>query len=238
MAESMLKRVADKLRGKFVVLDGPDGSGKTTQLSRLSTDLRHAGLDVVCAKDPGGTEIGSKIRHILLRHDLSRMAPRCETLLFMASRAQLVEEVIRPALKAGETVLCDRFISATFAYQGALGVSTDDIHKLGDLAVGKTWPALTVVLDTPVEEGFRRVGRTTEKKPPKSVFELSGQHTMFEDDHLDAMEVRTLEFHRRVREIFQQLPELYPKPVVVIDASGTVDQVYQRVLEALERADY
>ena len=95
-----------------------------------------------------------------------------------------------------------------------------------------------MVLDAPVEMGLLRVGRTTEKKPPKSVFELSGQHTMFEDDRLDAMDARTVAFHRRVREVFQQLPELYPKPVVVIDASGTVDEVYQRLLEALERADY
>jgi thymidylate kinase len=85
---------------------------------------------------------------------------------------------------------------------------------------------------------LRRVGRPTAKTPPKSVFELSGQHTMFEDDQLDAMDARTLEFHRRVREFFRQLPELYPKPVVVIDASGTADEVYQRLLEALERADY
>ena len=238
MAESMLRRVAEKLRGKFIVLDGPEGSGKATQLEKLAAALRQAGLDVLCAKDPGGTEVGSQIRHILLRYDLSRMAPRCETLLFMASRAQLVAEVIGPALKAGKTVLCDRFISATFAYQGAIGVGAEDIRKLGDLAVGENWPDVTVVLDLPIEVGLRRVGRSTEKKPPKSVFELSGQHTMFEDDLPDAMEARTLKFHRRVREVFQQLPELYPKPVVVIDASGTADEVYQRLLEALERADY
>ena len=229
MAESMLKRVADKLRGNFVVLDGPDGSGKTTQLSRLGADLREVGLDLTCAKDPGGTQIGERIRSLLLGAQLERMAPRCEALLFMASRAQLVAEVVEPAIAAGRTVLCDRFISATFAYQGAVGVELDEIRELGQAAVCRTWPDITVILDLPADIGLPRAKRSASAGAPST----SGDQVV-----ADAMERRPLAFHRRVREIFQQLPEIYPKPVVVIDASGTVDEVYQRLLEALERADY
>ncbi len=101
--------IAPQLRGRFIVLDGPDGAGKTTQQKRLAESLEAAGLDVVTCRDPGGTEIGDRIRAVLLDHDLTHMDPTCETLLFMASRAQLLDEVIRPALAADKTVLCDRF---------------------------------------------------------------------------------------------------------------------------------
>ncbi len=111
----------ESLGGKFIVFDGPDGCGKTTQRDLLARHLEDQGLNVVTCKDPGGTEIGDRIRHILLDFDLSEMDVCCETLLFMASRAQLVGEVIDPALKQNKVVLCDRFVSATCAYQGAAG---------------------------------------------------------------------------------------------------------------------
>ena len=158
LAEQALT-LKEKLTGKFLVFDGPDGSGKGTQIRLLAGALTRHGLEVVLAKDPGGTEIGDRIREVLLRHDLSKMDVRCETLLFMASRAQLVSEVIEPAVKAGKVVLCDRFISATCAYQGAAGYEIDRIIQLGYFAVGQTWPQLTLVVDVPVEEGFRRTGR-------------------------------------------------------------------------------
>lgn len=113
--------------GKFIVIDGPDGSGKGVQLDRLAAAVAAAGGTVCRARDPGGTVIGDRIRHVLLDFDLSGMDKRCETLLFMASRAQLVTEVIRPALAAGQTVLCDRYISATCAYQGAAGMEPAEI---------------------------------------------------------------------------------------------------------------
>src|SRR6185436_4631396 len=148
-----------KLSGKFIVFDGPDGSGKGTQLQLLAEKLTAAGLQVVRAKDPGGTPIGDRIRSVLLDFDLSTMDVRCETFLFMASRAQLISEVIEPALKASKVVLCDRFISSTCAYQGAAGYDPQRIIELGRLAVGNTWPQLTIILDVPPEEGFRRTGR-------------------------------------------------------------------------------
>ncbi|MCK6457388.1 MAG: dTMP kinase [Phycisphaerae bacterium] len=226
----------EKLRGKFIAFDGPDGSGKGTQIKLLGDALAAAGIAVVFAKDPGGTTIGDQIRHVLLDYDLSKMDVRCETFLFMASRAQLVGEVIEPALKRGATVLCDRFISSTCAYQGAAGYDPKRVVELGAYAVGSTWPALSIVLDVPPEVGFDRTGR----KPPSQRREkdVSGQRMMFHDVHTDAMESRPLDFHERVRENFRALEKVYPRPVVHVDAVGDRDAVHQRVLQAIADAAF
>ena len=148
------------LGGKFIVIDGPDGAGKGTQIERLKALITEQGGEWVYAKDPGGTLIGDRIRHVLLGYDLSEMDPHCEALLFMASRAQLVAEVVRPAVAAGKTVVGDRFISATCAYQVAAGFPREEVIALGRLAVGETWPDLTIVLDVPPEVGFERTKRS------------------------------------------------------------------------------
>ena len=228
----------EKLTGKFIVFDGPDGSGKGTQIRLLADTLTRQGLEVVLAKDPGGTEIGDRIRAVLLRHDLSKMDVRCETLLFMASRAQLAHDVIEPAVKAGKVVLCDRFISATCAYQGAAGYEIDRIIKLGRLAVGGTWPQLTLVVDLPVEEGFRRTGR----KPhhvgrQRQKNNDARQGLLLDDIEHDAMEARPLAFHRKVRQLFLDLPADYPGKVEVIDGSGSSEEVHERIMEILARVD-
>lgn len=224
---------AMNLSGKFIAVDGPDGSGKGTQLDRLAAWVTAEGGRGRRARDPGGTAVGDRIRHVLLGYDLSAMDPRCEALLFMASRAQLVAEVIRPALQAGETVLCDRFISATCAYQGAAGVPADEIIALGRLAVGETWPHLTIILDVPPEVGFARTGRKPHHVGQRGPV---GQTNMFEGAIADAMERRPLEFHRRVRQLFRELPGLYPRPVVVVDAGRDVEAVWADVQEAVRRA--
>jgi len=228
----------EKLAGKFIVFDGPDGSGKGTQIRLLADALTRRGLEVVLARDPGGTEIGDRIRQVLLRHDLSKMDVRCETLLFMASRAQLAHEVIEPAVKAGKVVLCDRFISATCAYQGAAGYDIDRIIELGRLAVGSTWPQLTLVVDVPVEEGFRRTGR----KPHHAGRQRqknndAHQGLLLDDIEHDAMEARPLAFHRKVRQLFLHLPADYPGKVEVIDGSDSPEQVHERIMETLARVD-
>jgi len=226
----------EKLAGKFIVFDGPDGSGKGTQLRLLAEELRRQGTEIVLGKDPGGSEIGDRIRAILLRHDLSLMDVRCETMLFMASRAQLVGEVIEPALKAGQVVLCDRFISATCAYQGAAGYDIQRIIKLGSFAVGDTWPHLTVVVDIPVEEGFRRTGRNMSGAPRRRTD--ASQGLLLADIEPDAMEARPIAFHRKVRKLFLELPPEYPGKVVVIDGSGSQNDVHRQVMETIERVDF
>ncbi len=197
------------------MLDGPDGAGKTTQQERLGESLETAGLNVYACRDPGGTEIGDRIRAVLLDHDLTDMDPTCETFLFMASRAQLLGEAIRPALAEGKMVLCDRFVSATCAYQGAAGFDPERVIDVARLAIGDNWPDLTIIIDVDVDAGFSRIERRN------GVGEA------------DAMERRSLEFHRSVRELFLKLPDFYPAPVAIVDGSGDVETVHRRILECL-----
>ncbi len=223
------------LAGKFIVFDGPDGCGKSTQLALAREALREAGHRVVETRDPGGTDIGDRIRKVLLGYDLSVMDVRCETLLFMASRAQLVSEIVEPAIAEGAVVLCSRFISATYAYQGAAGFDVSDVMQLASWAVGNTWPDATLILDVPVETGFERTGR----KPHHAGARHSGggdQGELFLDATVDAMEARPIDFHRSVRDIFMQLPGMYPKPVHIVDGVGEVDTVHARVMEVLSSA--
>ena len=143
--------LADRLRGRFVVFDGPDGSGKSTQLSRFIAAAEAAGLTVCEVREPGGTHIGEEIRKVLLdaKHEQSHpMDLRCEMMLFMASRAQLITQRVEPAIQRGELVIADRFISSTLAYQGAAGgLPIPDILAVGRVALGQYWPNLVVVFD-------------------------------------------------------------------------------------------
>ncbi len=206
-----MNTLTDKLAGRFLVVDGPDGTGKSTQIQRLCAWLRDAGAAVTAVRDPGGTAIGDRIRAILLDPLHAEMAVRCETMLYMASRAQLVEQIVRPALARGECVLCDRYISATVAYQGAGGMDPDLVRSVGEAAVGGLWPDLTLLLDLPPEVGLSRIRGT-----------------------LDRVEAKDLAYHRRVRDIFLRQAQEAPERFRVLDASGTPEDVQSRIRQALE----
>ena len=201
---------AEKLAGKFIVVDGPDGGGKSTQIARLADWLDRQGVSVVRAHDPGGTLIGDRVREILLDPSAKEMASQCETMLYMASRAQLVAEVIRPALADGRCVLCDRFISATIAYQGAGGVEPAKILLVGEVAVGHTCPDLTIILDIDPRAGLARV-----KGDP------------------DRMEAKDLAFHRRVREGFLRQAADSPDRFAIVDGAGGISEVAKRLQEKI-----
>ncbi len=229
-----LSTVVEWLRGRFIVFDGPDGAGKSTQRQRIADALTSVGVDVVSCRDPGGTEIGDRIRSVLLDYDLSTMDVNCETLLFMASRAQLVTEVIRPAVAARKTVLCDRFVTSTCAYQGAAGYDPKRVIELARFAIGDCWPDHTFVFDVDPEAGFERIGRKP-KHAGKNRRRSTGEPTLFSGSQPDAMEARSLDFHRKVREVFLGVHEYYPKPVTTIDARGDVESVHQAVVKELVR---
>ncbi|GAC1475797.1 MAG: hypothetical protein NVSMB9_28940 [Isosphaeraceae bacterium] len=209
-------------RGHFFVLDGPDGGGKTTQSALLTVGLIARGLRVVNTRDPGGTALGDRLRSILLDRGDSPLGIRAETLLYMASRAQLLEEIIRPALARGDTVLGDRYLLANIVYQGfAGGLGMIEVGKAGLLATGGLLPDLTLLLDVPPERVRERVAR------PR-----------------DRIEDRPDAYHARVREGFRLAAEdarrgdcpYYPAPLVLIDASDPVDVVAGRIRSEVERA--
>ena len=208
--------LASKLRRRFIVIDGPDGAGKSTQVEMLARALRAGGLNVCQVRDPGGTAIGEKIRAILLDRKHDEMSVRCELMLYMASRAQLAEQVIRPALAAGQCVLGDRYISSTVAYQGAGGLDTESILAAGRIAVGDAWPDLTIILDLPVALGLERVCAKHGK--PRG---------------LDRMESKDLAFHRKVRELFLKQATDDSQHFAVIDAAGEIEQVHRQLMDVL-----
>ncbi|HUU58323.1 MAG TPA: dTMP kinase [Phycisphaerae bacterium] len=202
--------LADKLAGRFLVVDGPDGAGKTTQVALLAEWLAEQGVAVTRVRDPGGTAIGDRIRSILLDNEHGGMSVECETMLYMASRAQLVAEVVRPAMAHGECILSDRYIAATVAYQGAGGMDPAAVQTVAEIAVGGCRPELTIVLDLPAEQGLKR---------------LTGDP--------DRMESKDLHFHQRVREMFLQQARDLPRRFAVVNATGTVEEVQQRIRETI-----
>jgi dTMP kinase len=197
----------------FFSIDGGDGVGKSTQGELFREWLQEQGHDVVACRDPGSTRVGEAVRDILLhRHDLS-IHRRCEMLLYMAARTQMVEEVIRPALAAGKTVVCDRYLLANVAYQGyGGGLDVETLWEVGRVATGGLMPDLTIVLDLPAEAAAARIARS-----------------------LDRMEQQGPEFHARVRQGFLTEASRRPCEIVVIDASGPIDRVQAEIREAARR---
>ena len=201
----------EKVQGKFIVLDGPDGCGKSTQVRLLAEVLEQTGIETISLRDPGGTNIGEQIRQILLRNDNQAMSVRCEALLYMASRAQLYEESIKPALAAGKCVICDRWLSSTYAYQAVAGkIGVEWLEQLAAASLERIWPDMTIIIDVPSETGLQRVGPIP-----------------------DRMDEKSADFHQRVRQAFGDLARTH-RGFGVIDGTGTIEQVHRRVLELIE----
>ena len=220
-----------KLRRRFVVFDGPDGCGKTTQFDRFCHEARTAGVEVCPVRDPGGTEIGDQIRRILLDpHNHDHIDVRCEMLLFMASRAQLVTQTIAPALRDGKLVLADRFISSTLAYQGAAGgMDRAEILDVGRAALGNCWPHLVIIFDVDMDTAAARLAASPKVK----------QHGRFEVDaptlFSDRMEVKGAQYHHAVRNGYLQQIEQDPQHYLKINAAPDADTVFQSLLAALQK---
>lgn len=197
----------------FITLEGPEGSGKTRQIVGLAEALRQHGYPVLLTREPGGTPIGDQIRSVLFDMKNTDMRPRTEILLFQASRAQLVEQVIRPRLASGELVLCDRYADSTLAYQGyGHQVNLEELKAIVYFATGGLKPDLTLLLDVEVEVGLKRKLAASEW------------------NRLDAYD---LEFHRRVRHGYHEMALAEPERWVIIDAGQPPEVVQAAVRDVV-----
>jgi len=205
----------------FITFEGVEGAGKTTQIVHLANYLTGRGVQCLLTREPGGTDIGKKIRAVLLHPDSAGMASETELLLYMADRAEHIQTVIRPALSAGKAVLCDRFSDATMAYQGAArGLSFESIERLHALVFGNLKPDLTLLLDLAPEAGLARARHQMEAggRP-----EAEGR---FEEE--------TLAFHQRVRQGYLQLARREPERFHLIPADQDEDNVRSAIAAAVK----
>ena len=202
------------MKGKFITFEGSEGCGKSTQSRLLYQYLKNKGYNVVYLREPGGTKIGEKIRKILLAPK-NHISPICETFLYMAARAQLVSEIIRPALSKRKVVICDRFLDSTVAYQGfGLGMDIKFIKYMGNFATEGINPDLTILMDLPLKSGLA--------------------HRKYSKDRIER---RSLTYHSRVRKGYLELAHLEPKRIKVVkvdtDKNKTQEKIRKLVLNKI-----
>ena len=204
--------------GKLISFEGSEGSGKSTQIARLAAHLQQAGREVVATREPGGTEIGEQIRNIIVHNSRGdEMCPETELLLFTAARAQVVREVIAPALARGAVVLSDRFLDSSTVYQGiARNLAPGPVSEINRFAVGNVMPDLTVVIDVPTEISLQRVSQRASDLP-------------------DRMERENIAFYEKVRAGYLLLAKQWPERVVVLDGTLTPDDLDKKIWSVVQK---
>lgn len=202
------------MRGILISVEGPDGAGKTTQITLLKKYLEKKGYDSIVTREPGGTNISEKIRSLILDRENMEMGRETEMLLYAAARAQLVHEVIKPALEQGKAVICDRYVDSSAVYQGiARGLGIETVYEVNQYAIQGILPDLTIHLDLNAEDGIRR------KK---------------DQAELDRMELETMEFHKKVADGYRQLVKRAPERMKTIDATLPIEEIQERIIQFVE----
>ena len=201
-------------RGKFITFEGPDGSGKTTVSKAVTARLQEMGIPIRYTREPGGSRIAEQIRDIILAKENTEMDPRCEALLYAASRRQHLVEIVLPCLEAGTHVICDRFVDSSAAYQGyARGIGTEEVLEMNAFAIGDTMPDKTIFLDIPAETGLARIrenGRAA-----------------------DRMDSESAAFHQLVYDGYQKVMKSAGSRMIRIDASADAETVTEEALKAV-----
>jgi dTMP kinase len=200
------------MRGKFITFEGSEGCGKSTQSKVLYKYLKAKGYNVIYLREPGGTKISERIRKILL-DPKNHISPICETLLYIAARAQLVYEIIKPALSKGKIVICDRFLDSTLAYQGyGLGIDIDFIKRVGKLVTCAIKPDLTILLNLPVKDGLK-----------------------YRKLRKDRIEKRSLKYHQRVRKGYLKLASQEPRRIKIVKVDNDKNKTQFKIRKIIER---
>ncbi len=203
------------MRGKFITLEGPDGSGKSTILNLISDYLKNKGIDFIVSREPGGTRIGEKIRDIILDNNNTNMGPETEALLYAAARGQHVHEKIIPALESGKIVVCDRFILSSLAYQGVgRGLGIEKVKMINDFGLRGVYPDLVLFFHIDPELTLKR----------KTIKEGG-----------DRLEQEGVMFHRKVYDGYMELLKKYPENIKIIDATKSIDEVFKQSINEVEK---
>ena len=203
------------MAGKFISLEGVEGAGKSTQLSFIQDCLTSLGKTVVVTREPGGTELSEKIRKLLLEPTGTAMADDTELLLMFASRAEHISQVINPAIHRGDWVLCDRFLDATYAYQGGgRGIQRQRIRQIADWTLKGLIPDLTILFDLPVELGLKRVVERQEK--------------------IDRFEQEKVDFFKKIRQSYLQSAKAEPNRIKIVDASLSITEIQKQLTQLLK----
>lgn len=203
------------MQGIFISMEGPDGSGKSTQIQLLSDYLRKKGYEIIVTREPGGNRISEAIREIILNKDYTEMDYMTEAMLYASARAQLMAQVIRPAIEAGKAVISDRFVDSSAVYQGmARGLGVEEIYRLNEFAIQGMMPGLTIHLDLPASVGLERAkGRAA----------------------LDRMELEKAEFHEKVAQGYRDLAALAPDRIKTIDATQSIEEIHKEIVAYVDK---
>ena len=202
------------MKGKFITFEGCEGVGKSHQLRLLQEYMNNNGIKYYLTREPGGSAVSEKIRGIILDGKNTEMTDECEAMLYAAARVQLLKEIIKPKLEAGELIFCDRFVDSSLAYQGkARGLGYEFIESINAYAIKNFTPNYTIFLNLPPEQAFKRKGGV---------------------DKTDRLELSGMEFHNNVYAGYLELAKKYPERIIVIDASGTREQTHNKIVTALK----
>jgi len=200
-------------KGIFVTLEGPDGSGKSTQIEYLKEYFQNHGIQCVFTREPGGTDIGEKLRDIILDKDNNEMSDMTEALLYAASRAQHVSELIKPSLDAGKAVICDRYVDSSIAYQGYGRGLGESVQKINEYAIFGCMPDITFLIEIDPKVGKHRI--------------KAGEQ--------DRLEREKLQFHDRVYEGYKEMAKLHPERIVPVDGTGSREQIREEIARHLDK---
>jgi dTMP kinase len=203
------------MAGLFITVEGSDGAGKTTQIEKLKDYLSSKGYDIILCREPGGTAISESIRSIILNKEFMEMSYMTELLLYASARSQLVDQVIKPALKENKIVICDRFVDSSAVYQGiARGLGVELVYEVNQYAIGETFPDVTILLDISGQTGIKRKKNQGE---------------------LDRMELEAAEFHEKVSNGYRALADRYSDRIKKIDATQSIEEIHDQILEIVEK---
>ncbi|GAA6112881.1 MAG: dTMP kinase [Apilactobacillus sp.] len=206
------------MSGKFITFEGTDGAGKTTILNMVLDYLKDTmGDQLVTSREPGGNPIAESIREVILDRQNIEMDKRTEALLYAAARRQNIEQTVKPAIAANKLVICDRYLDSSIAYQGGgRQIGEQEIYEMNQFATEGFLPDLTIYFNLPVEEGLKRIAQNRN------------------EDDIDRLDVETIDFHNRVYDAYQRLAKQQPEIIKSVDATQSIDAVYQNVLEILQ----